>query len=438
MKRYPEYKDSGVGWIGKIPVEWDIMKLKYLIDGKLTYGANEVAEETNYENPRYIRITDFDNEGKLRDETFKSLPFDLAKDFLLKEGDVLFARSGATVGKTFQFKKYNGIACFAGYLIKASPQNTKLDSDFLYFFTKSGIYENWKDSIFIQATIQNIGADKYSYLPVPHPPLPHQKLISLFLEHKTSQIDDLIAKKQKLIELLKEERTALINQTITKGLDPTVPMKESGIEWLGEIPEHWEVSKIKYCAEINNDVLGDDTPDDFEFKYVDIGIVTFGKLNGLPEKLLFKNAPSRARRILHEGDTIISTVRTYLKAILFIDNSLNEFVGSTGFAVITPTRRFIPKYLFYIMTSQKIIEQICAISVGVSYPATNASDIGNISIWLPPIKEQDKIVNFIEERMNYLTNIEERSMKEIELISEYKTSLINEVITGKIQVSDAD
>ncbi len=99
--------------------------------------------------PRYIRITDFGDDGKLRNDTFKSLPFKTAKDFFLKDGDILFARSGATVGKTFQFKDYNGIACFAGYLIRARIDEKQMMTDFLYYYTKSGIYENWKSSIFI-------------------------------------------------------------------------------------------------------------------------------------------------------------------------------------------------------------------------------------------------------------------------------------------------
>lgn len=114
MKRYPTYKDSGVEWIGEIPEHWEIKRLKYLVKEPLKYGANEPAIEENENHPRYIRITDFGNDGSLKNETFKSLPFDVASEYLLEEGDLLFARSGATVGKTFQFRNYSGNACFAG------------------------------------------------------------------------------------------------------------------------------------------------------------------------------------------------------------------------------------------------------------------------------------------------------------------------------------
>ena len=125
-------KDSGVQWIGDIPENWKVKVLKRVLAEPLKYGANEAAEFENTDHPRYIRITDFGNDGLLKDDTFKSLEPQIAEPYLLNEGDVLFARSGATVGKTFQFKNYKGKACFAGYLIKANPQNYLISSDFLY------------------------------------------------------------------------------------------------------------------------------------------------------------------------------------------------------------------------------------------------------------------------------------------------------------------
>jgi len=124
-------KDSGIKWIGDIPENWKVKVLKRVLAEPLKYGANEVAEFENNNHPRYIRITDFGNDGLLKDDTFKSLEPQIAEPYLLNEGDVLFARSGATVGKTFQFKNYKGKACFAGYLIKANPQSYLISSDFL-------------------------------------------------------------------------------------------------------------------------------------------------------------------------------------------------------------------------------------------------------------------------------------------------------------------
>jgi restriction endonuclease S subunit len=209
------YKYSGIEWIGMIPEHWEVKKLKYIVKNKLMYGANEPATEENQDDPRYIRISDFDNDGRLKADTFKSLAKDLADVFLLYEGDILFARSGATVGKTFHFKNHNGLACFAGYLIRATPKPNECHSDFIYFFTKSSTYDKWKRSIFNQSTIQNIGADKYSVLEIPIPPLAEQTAIVQYIETETQRIDRKIAKTKRLIKLLQEYKTTLISDVVT-------------------------------------------------------------------------------------------------------------------------------------------------------------------------------------------------------------------------------
>ena len=194
------------------------MRLKNLLDGTLTYGANEAAESDNKEWPRYIRITDIAENGSLRESTFKSLSPDKAENYLLQKGDVLFARSGATVGKTFLFEE-NISACFAGYLIKATPNKTKLNSRFLYFYTISNAYESWKNSVYIQSTIQNIGADKYSQLPVSTPPLSEQQTIVEYLDKKTHDIDAALTQIDNQIADLQAYRTALISEAVTGKID---------------------------------------------------------------------------------------------------------------------------------------------------------------------------------------------------------------------------
>jgi len=212
---HTELKESGVSWIGKIPTHWSVLNLKYLLKSKLKYGANEEAKDANPEHPRYIRITDFGFDGKLSDDTFRSLPLKKAKEYLLNEGDILFARSGATVGKTFQFKEYNGLACFAGYLIKASPNDKKILSDFLYLYTQSSLFEEWKNRIFDKATIENIGADKYAVLKVIVPPIDEQIQIIYFVQNESSEINLAISKAQKEISKIKEYREALITDLVT-------------------------------------------------------------------------------------------------------------------------------------------------------------------------------------------------------------------------------
>lgn len=213
-----EMKDSGIEWLGDIPAHWEVKKLKHLVKDKLKYGANESAELSNPEFPRYIRITDFNSEGTLRDDTFKSLPPKTAADFLLEKGDILFARSGGTVGKTFLFKNDAQSACFAGYLIRARV-NSLITFELLFLYTKSGVYESWKDSIFNQATIQNIGADKYSTLQVPIPPINEQIKIVEMVNERVNELNYSIKRIVKEINLIKEYRESLISEAVTGKID---------------------------------------------------------------------------------------------------------------------------------------------------------------------------------------------------------------------------
>jgi type I restriction enzyme S subunit len=207
--------DTKIDWIGEIPDNWKVLNLKYLLKAKLKYGANEEAKDANINEPRYIRITDFGFDGKLHEDTFRSLPLKKAKDYLLEEGDILFARSGATVGKAFQFKNYNGVACFAGYLIKATPKENEILSDFLYLYTQSSFFETWKSQTFNQATIENIGADKYAVLKVIVPPIAYQSEIIKQAKNDNLQFEKVISKAQIEIEKAKEYQESLITQVVS-------------------------------------------------------------------------------------------------------------------------------------------------------------------------------------------------------------------------------
>lgn len=217
LNKEVEMKDSGLEWLGMVPKHWEIVPLKYLLSEPLQYGANESADNCNPLEPRYIRITDITEGGKLRKSTYRTLPYQKAEGYMLKKGDILFARSGATVGKTFIFEEdYD--ACFAGYLIKASC-NERLLPMFLYYFTSSNSYENWKNSIFNQATIQNIGADKYCALPITTPSSEEQKRIISFLSPKVNQIDTSISEIEHQLSDLKSYKSSLITEAVTGKID---------------------------------------------------------------------------------------------------------------------------------------------------------------------------------------------------------------------------
>lgn len=208
-------KDSGVEWIGQIPQSWEVVRLKFLLNSPMQYGANESGQLYDEKCVRYIRITDITQNGTLKNDDVLYLPLEKAVDYILKDKDVLFARSGATVGKTFLFKSRFGKSAFAGYLIKADCDKEKLVPEYLMYFTQSKIYNLWKQMIFIQSTIQNIGASKYENMQVVVPNIETQQQIADYLDDKCGKIDQLIAIKQQKIDKLQQYKKSLIYEYVT-------------------------------------------------------------------------------------------------------------------------------------------------------------------------------------------------------------------------------
>lgn len=204
--------------------------------------------------------------------------------------------------------------------------------------------------------------------------------------------------------------------------------KPSGVQWLGDVPEEWEVKRLKYSASINDEALPETTSPDAEFEYVDIGGVS--SVDGITqtEQVVFETAPSRARRKVRHGDTIVSTVRTYLRAIAPIRNPPENLIVSTGFAVVRP-RKIEPSFLAYAIRESSFIESVVACSVGVSYPACNASEIGGIVIPLPPVAEQRAIVEFLDRETGRIDKLVAKKRKLIERLKEKRAALISRTVT---------
>ena len=415
---HPSSGESMYEWIGSFPREWAVRKLKYLLKAPLKYGANEVAEYDDPNMPRYIRITDFNDYGELRGETFKSLPVEIAQDYLLEDGDVLFARSGATVGKTFQFKRYKGTACFAGYLIRASVNESLMLSDFLYFFTKSHLYENWKNSIFIQATIQNIGAEKYSHLLLMVPPVRVQSLIVNLLQIETSRIDALISKKKRQIELLQEKRQAIITHAVTKGLDPDVTMKASGVEWIGEIPAGWHLERVWMVFSLGRGrvISHEEIAENIgEYPVYSSQSESDGSMGNLDtydfegDYLSWTTDGANAGTVFERhGRFNCTNVCGTLKPKRVCD--LTFFCEAIGLATGNFVRHDInPKLMNNVMSS--------------------------IPVPVPPVKEQAEIAAVILQARKEATDLSLKVRSSISLLHEYRSSLITAAVSGQIDVS---
>ena len=211
--------------------------------------------------------------------------------------------------------------------------------------------------------------------------------------------------------------------------EPYPETKDSGIEWLGEIPAHWEARRLKLIATINDEALGEDTDSEYEIAYVDIGNVdaTRGILE--KESYLFSDAPSRARRIVRDGDVIVSTVRTYLRAIAPISDPEPNLVVSTGFAVIRPRSGLGTGYASYMLRAPYFVDRVVAESVGVSYPAINAWQLGTFGVAVPDKDEQQAIAEFLDRETAVIDALDEKKERLIELLQEKRTALITNAVT---------
>ncbi len=205
--------------------------------------------------------------------------------------------------------------------------------------------------------------------------------------------------------------------------------KNSGVEWLGEIPAHWETRRLKYAAVINKDSLAEDVDPEYILQYIDIGSVdSTGSILDIQE-MTFEKAPSHARRQVRHGDTIISTVRTYLKAIAYIDYPADNLIVSTGFSVLRPRPKLKPKYLWRLVQSQVFVDTVVANSEGIGYPAIAPTKLAELPIWIPPLPEQRAIAAFLDRQTARIDAAIAEYRRLTDLLQEKRAVLISHVVT---------
>ena len=429
MSKQIEYIDTGVNWLGKIPSTWESKRIKMLTRVKRGASPRPIDNPIYFDEEgefAWVRIADVTASERYLENTTQRLS-ELGSSLSVKRyPDDFFLSIAGTVGKTIITK----IKCCIHDGFVYFP-DLKINPEFLYYIFSTGLPYLGLGKL---GTQLNLNTDTVGDIYIPIPEEKEIEKIVTFLDEKVGEIDNIISRKKRLIDLFNEERTKLINAYVIKGIKKNVKYKSSGVKWVGDIPEHWDFKKIKYVATINDEVISEKTDEDTEINYVEISDVDF--VNGLNNftTYRFKDAPSRARRIANEGDILISTVRTYLKAITRVEKKIENLIVSTGFAVLRP-KEINSKYLGFIALSNFFIDETIANSVGVSYPAINSSQIGEFKIPIPPLDEQEEIVHLIETEIEKIKGVITKIEQELILINEYRTSLINEVVTGKITLN---
>ena len=411
-------KNSGIEWIGEIPNNWEVNLVKNIFD--ITRGrviAKTEIEEEFMEGYYPVYSSQTANSGILG-----YIPsYDFAIDSLTWTTD------GAKAGTVFLRKGKYSITNVCGIL---TLKTSEYSLNYLYYAVGFSAYNSRRADI----NGYKIMSNEMAAISIPVPDKIEQQKIAEVLDEKCGKIDTLIENEQKQIEKMKEYKQSVITSAVTKGLNKSAPLKDSGIDWIGEIPESWRVCPLKYCVQANMESLSEKEDDNLQVKYIDISSVNnCGEINNLQE-FLFKDAPSRARRIVKEGDIIISTVRTYLKAIAKVTAEYSDFICSTGFAVLTPNNMCDKNFLYYTLFSNVFTSKVETYSNGISYPAINCSVLVSLPIILPSMEEQKEIADYLDEKCGKIDEIISIKQRKIEKLQEYKKSLIYEYVTGKKEV----
>ena len=429
MRRYPEYKESSVKWIGEIPKDWEIKKIKYM-QSNLIGGVWGNEPEGNENDIYCVRVADF-NYVQLAISTYnltlRNIPLTERNKRILRTNDLLVEKSGggekSPVGRTVIFDA--GIprrSVTSNFISKFTAKSDSCFSRYL-LYCLSFLYQIGLTRKHIKQStgLQNLDIDSYFQERIPFPSLIEQTQIAAFLDHKTGQIDELIRIKERRIELLQEQRTALINQAVTKGLDLNVEMKSSGVEWIGEIPKHWTISKVKHEFESLDNLripLNSETRGNMKLKIYD-----YYGASGVIDKV--ENCIFDEPLILIGEDG----ANLYLRSTPLAFKATGKYWVNNHAHVLRPKHGNID-YLTNMLESLDYIHYI----TGAAQPKLTSDNLMNITVITPPPLEQDRIANFLDRKAGQIDQLITAEQRKIELLKEYRQSLISEAVTGKIDV----
>jgi len=419
---YPEMKDSCIEWLGEIPEHWEIIKIKWM--SRVFRGQSpRPIEDPKYfdENGKFgwVRISDVTNSNMYLNETEQTLS-ELGASLSVKlfPKDIFLSIAGS-VGKPCINKIkcciHDGFVYFPDY---------KENKKFLYYIFKT---KKCFEGLGKKGTQLNLNSNIVGDIKIGLPSLSEQKSIADFLDHETKKIDKLIEKKEKLIELLEEKRQAIISKSVTKGLDPDVPMMDSGIEWLGEIPEHWDIKKLKYIVTLINEKT-DDTKDE---KYIGLENIESdtGKLIDFIKGEKIDGSPKKFRK----DDILFGKLRPYLAK-----STIAKFNGiCTGeLLVFRPNEGILNEFLHYLTLSNDFIEVVNSSTYGSKMPRASWDFIGDLKTPLPELEEQKSIIKNIENKVDQIISLKNKIQEQISNFKEYRQALITNAVTGKIDVRD--
>jgi type I restriction enzyme, S subunit len=425
---YPKYKSSGVEWLGEIPEEWEIRPLKHLstfttgwtppTGREDFYGGDHLWANISDLGPKYLACTEKTvTESAVREARLRVVP----------KGSLLFSFKlsvGAVSLTVMEMYTNEAIAAFA--------PSENLDTGFLYWAAPVLVPQNAQENIYGAPLLSR---ERIANAKMVSPPIAEQRAIATFLDRETARIDALVARNERLITLLQERRTALITRAVTKGLDPAAPMKDSGVEWLGEIPAHWEVRPFRYCCRVSE---GQVPPDDEQYR--DVILIAPNHIESGTGRVLYtetaheQGAISGKYRVDH-GDIIYSKIRPALNKVCIADG--NWLCSADMYPIKTTVPNVAAAYLLNFMLSDPFVRLMRDESMRVAMPKVNRDTLASCPLLLPPLSEQLTIVAAIDDQTRRIDALIARIRAAISRLQELRTALISAAVTGKIDLREA-
>jgi type I restriction enzyme S subunit len=440
MEKYKSYKPSGIEWIGQVPSSWKISKFKYvskLYTGNSLNDEQKILFESENENDiPYVSSKDIDlNTQTVNYNNGLRIPRDKNLFKVSPKDSFLLCVEGGSSGRKMVYLDRE--VCFVNKLCSfRSIENTR----FQYYFIQSSNFQD-KFKLSLSGLIGGVSISNLRDFELVLPNIQEQNQIVQFLDEKTELIDKLIYLKEKKISILKEQRISLINQVITKGLFSDVKMKDSGVEWIGEIPESWVKSRLDFLCDLKGRVGWKSLKSD---EYVDKGYIFLSTPNIKNKEIDYENVNYITEErylespeiMLKNGDVLLVKDGSTLGIVNIVKNLPSPTTVNSSIGVLkNKSTKLIPEFLFYFLSSHYCQNIIDRMKGGMGVPHLFQSDIKKFEIFLPTILEQNQIVEFLDSKTIEIDDLMDLEQKKIDLLKEYRQSLISEVVTGKIKVT---
>ena len=419
MERYDSYRNLGLDWIDQVPGNWThVPFFRVLHEVKKKYDeTDDDLDLLSLSGEKGIYVKEYDSYSQKRNKD------ELGGYNVVREGEVVLNPLVNPLKLDYfglSLSKIEGVVSPVYLVFRTQELPKFIEYYFKSHLTIQNLLSNTKG---IRPLSLQLSRDTLKGIKVLLPPFHEQEQIVEFLDRKTALIDSLIEKTVRKIELLKEKRTSLINEVVTKGLNPDVELKDSGVEWIGEIPNHWGIEKLKYFISMMTE-KGSPSP-------TDIRISPENVENGTGVCHDYYSDHFGEGVIFDKGDILLNKLRLYLKKIIYCD-----FQGfSMGEMIVLRTLKGIDRYHFYTFFHQGLIDRLDVLSTGVKLPRVSPEDILNNPHPFPPLQEQEQIVEYLDNQTSVIDSTITTEEKRIELLKEYRQSLISEVVTGKVKVT---